>query len=50
MWFKVYVTMEFVKEIEADSKEEAWEMADDIEFDWEDCCDQETFDVVEVDE
>lgn len=50
MRFKVYVTMEFVKEIEADSKEEAWKMADDIELDWEDCWDQETYNVVKVKE
>ena len=50
MRFKVYVTMEFVKEIEADSKEEAWKMADDIELYWEDCWDQETYNVVEVKE
>ena len=50
MKYRVYVTMEFVKEIEADSKEEAWKMADDIELDWEDCWDQETYNVVEVKE
>ena len=50
MSFTVYVTMEFSKEIEADSMEDAWQMAGDIDFDWRDCCDQETSEIVEVKE
>ena len=50
MRFKVYVTMEFSKEIEADSMEDAWLIAEDINFDWRDCCDQETSEIVEVKE
>ena len=50
MKYRVYVTMEFVKEIEADSMEDAWLISEDINFDWKDCCDEEIFDVVEVKE
>lgn len=49
MKYKVYVTMEFSKEIEANSKEEAYMIAQDIDFDWRDCCDQEISELWEVD-
>lgn len=48
MKYRVYVTMEFCKEIEADSKKEAWIKAEDIDFDWSDCCDQEISEIWEV--
>ena len=40
MRFMVYTTMEFCKEIEADSIEEARNLADDVDYDWEDCWNQ----------
>ena len=50
MKYRVYVTMEFCKEIEADSEEEVYNMAGDIDFSWEDWIDEEISDVVEVKE
>ena len=50
MKYMICVTMEFSKEIEADSFEEACQMAGDIDFDWEDCYDQRTSEIWAVDE
>lgn len=50
MRFKVYMTMEFCKEIEADSMEDVYNMAGDINFCWDDWIDEEISDVVEVKE
>lgn len=50
MRFKVYMTMEFCKEVEADSMEDVYNMAGDINFCWDDWIDEEISDVVEVKE
>lgn len=48
MKYRVYTRMEFCKEIEADSREEAWLIAEDLDYEWADCYEQEISMVTEV--
>ena len=49
MKFNVYTRMEFCKEIEADSWDEAYKIvAGGIDYDWEDCYEDVVEDVQEV--
>ena len=48
MKYKVYVTMRFCTEVEADSVEDVYDMAGDIDFSWDDWCGEEITDVEEV--
>lgn len=48
MKYRVYTRMYFFKDIEAASKDEAWQMAEDLDINWEDCYDQEVSEIVEV--